>query len=213
MDLTNFIEAGKANFKRANEAKKALGDEKRQAELEVREARKQLLKTKRLAAQIKKSIRIREQERLQNQHGVSVGDYYRCKKRNRVACDLCKQIAAKYRKEQVAKDPTKFNRQKRESNKRNGTNHKNRDRARKRGVVSQYYTRKQIIDRDGLDCHICKVPVDLTANHVQGQPGWELYPHIDHVVPLALGGIDTIDNVKLAHAKCNIDKGTRLLPA
>jgi 5-methylcytosine-specific restriction endonuclease McrA len=74
-------------------------------------------------------------------------------------------------------------------------------------VPSQYYTRQQLFDRDGYDCYLCNLPVELTANHIVGQPGWELYPHIDHVIPLALGGHDTLDNVKITHAKCNMVKG------
>ena len=53
----------------------------------------------------------------------------------------------------------------------------------------------------------------LGTPHNMSQPGWELYPHIDHVIPLSAGGHDALENVKLAHAKCNHDKelNSRLL--
>lgn len=213
MDLTNFIEAGKVNFAKANERRKAEAAERNKAKADLAEYKKKVAELKRLLVLLKKHARRIEKLKLENQHGISIGDYYRCKKKNQVACGPCKTIAALYRKAQVAKDPDKFNKQKRESAKRNGTPNGSRDRALAKGLKSEYYTRKHIIDRDGLDCHICNLPVDLSANHIQGQPNWENYPHIDHVVPIALGGDDILDNVKLAHAKCNLDKGFRLLPS
>jgi 5-methylcytosine-specific restriction endonuclease McrA len=152
-----------------------------------------------------------ERDKLNNQHGTSVGDYDRCRKNNPTACGLCLAVAAKYRREQIAKDPQKFNKQKRESNKRLGKV-TSRDRAKKNGGKYEYYTRQQILDRDGSDCYLCQEPVDFNAPHTRGEPGWETYPHVEHVIPLAKGGDDTLSNVKIAHAKCNIDKGVRLLP-
>lgn len=161
------------------------------------------------AQQLRKEQRELERQRLLNQHGTSIGDYSRCKKNNTTACELCLKAAAAYRRAQVAKDPAKFKQQDKDYYKKypHKKVHNNRERARKRGVPSQYYTRQHIFDRDGYDCYLCNLPVELTANHVVGQPGWELYPHIDHVIPLALGGHDTLDNVKIAHAKCNMVKG------
>jgi len=146
---------------------------------------------------------------LDNQHGTCVSDYYRCKRNYGTACDSCKAAAALYRKKQVAQDPAKFTKQKRDSERRTGRNTKGRRRL--KGGKHRYWTRQQIIKRDGLNCYLCGIPVDFEANPVQGRSGWEMYPHIDHVIPLALGGDDTIENVKLAHAKCNIDKGVKLL--
>jgi 5-methylcytosine-specific restriction endonuclease McrA len=33
--------------------------------------------------------------------------------------------------------------------------------------------------------------------------------HLDHVVPLALGGAHKVDNLQWSHARCNIGKGGR----
>ncbi len=161
------------------------------------------------AAQLRREQRELERQRLSQQHGTGIGDYGRCKRNNTTACDLCLKAASAYRKAQVAKDPEKFKQQKKKYLKDNPRRrpHNNRERARKKGVPSKYYTRQQLFDRDGYDCYLCNLPVELTANHIQGQPGWELYPHVDHVIPLALGGHDTLANVKIAHAICNIRKG------
>jgi 5-methylcytosine-specific restriction endonuclease McrA len=182
--------------------------------------RQEALKAQKEQARLKREVAVaeehlrrqqREQERLRlaSQHGTSIVDYSRCKKANTTACQPCRAAAAAYRKAQVAKDPEKFKQQKKKSLKSNPHRrpHNNRERARKRGVPSQYYTRQHIFDRDGYDCYLCNLPVELTANHIVGQPGWELYPHVDHVIPLALGGHDTLDNVKITHAKCNMAKG------
>lgn len=159
--------------------------------------------------QLRRQQREQHRQRMLNQHGTSIGDYSRCKKANTTACQPCLAAAAAYRRAQVAKDPAKFKQQDKDYYKKyphkRGTN--SRGRARKKGVPSQYYTRQQLFDRDGYDCYLCNKPVELTANHIVGQPGWELYPHIDHVIPLALGGHDTLDNVKITHAKCNMVKG------
>jgi HNH endonuclease len=154
----------------------------------------------------------REKQRalLDNQHGTTVGDYERCRKNHGSACEKCRAVAAKYAREKFHSDP-KY----REAEKRwrkanpNKLYRDSKDRALKYGGKHKYYTRQHIFDRDGYDCYLCSTPVDLTANHIVGQPGWELYPHIEHVHPLSKGGDDTLDNVKIAHAKCNMDKGAQ----
>lgn len=57
--------------------------------------------------------------------------------------------------------------------------------------------RAQIIERDGLTCRLCWLPVD--SNDV----------HIDHIHPVALGGSDHPDNLQVTHSLCNIRKGAR----
>lgn len=63
-----------------------------------------------------------------------------------------------------------------------------------------------IVERDGQSCRLCGCDVDLTLR----------YPHpmsksLDHVVPLSRGGAHTIENVQLAHLRCNMSKGARLV--
>lgn len=65
-------------------------------------------------------------------------------------------------------------------------------------------TTTELADRDGLNCSICCVHVDLTV-------AWPdpLSPSVDHRIPRALGGLDEPSNVALAHLRCNISKGIR----
>lgn len=50
------------------------------------------------------------------------------------------------------------------------------------------------------------MPVDRDARR-----GSRLAPSVDHVVPVAEGGTKHIDNLRLAHIRCNARKGKRLL--
>lgn len=211
----------KVNAEKFNDALRAIRYQRKLIASQLaKHERRQALEAQKEQARLAREVAVaaeqlrrqqREQRRLElaSQHGTSIGDYSRCKKANTTACKPCLAAAAAYRRAQVAKDPAKFNQQKKKSLKSNPNRrrHSNRDRARKKGVPSQYYTRQQLFDRDGYDCYLCNLPVELTANHIQGQPGWELYPHVEHVIPLALGGHDTLANVKIAHAVCNIRKG------
>jgi len=163
----------------------------------------------------KRTIRETNRTKLAHQHGTGPGDYDRCRKNNNgVACAPCKAAAAKYAREKFHSDPKYKEAEKlwRKANP-NKVYRDSKDRALKHGGKHSYYTRQQIFDRDGYDCYLCNIPVDLTAPHVQGQPGWELYPHVEHVIPLSKGGDDTLENVKIAHAKCNIDKGAKIYQA
>ncbi|HSN20083.1 MAG TPA: HNH endonuclease signature motif containing protein [Usitatibacter sp.] len=57
--------------------------------------------------------------------------------------------------------------------------------------------RERVIARDGLVCGICGG--DVPRDDV----------HIDHIVPVSLGGADDIDNLRVAHAFCNVSRGNR----
>lgn len=59
--------------------------------------------------------------------------------------------------------------------------------------------RSAIFERDKGVCHICSATVDP-----------EKY-HLDHVIPLVLGGDHTASNLKVAHPRCNLQKGAKLL--
>ena len=72
------------------------------------------------------------------------------------------------------------------------------------------YSDADVLSTYGLDCHICQTPIDLNAPRQVGQDGWEKGLHIDHVYPLSKGGLDTIENVKPSHGKCNIVKWATL---
>lgn len=62
--------------------------------------------------------------------------------------------------------------------------------------------RKQVA-RGRPPCHLCGNEIDYdAASHLE-----PLSFTIDHIIPLAKGGTDTIDNLAAAHRKCNRDKG------
>jgi 5-methylcytosine-specific restriction endonuclease McrA len=197
------IEKGKINQER-REKQKVIKEEQKRIREEERERR---LLIKKLIKLINKRIK----QELNDRHGVSIGDYQRCRKVTGKACDLCRAIAAEYVRNKYKTDPKYKEAEKRWRKENPDRAYANRHRAKKYGVPTEYYTKKHIFDRDGYDCYLCNTPVDLTAPHIQGQPGWEKYPHIEHVIPISKGGPDTKANVKIAHAKCNIDKGVELL--
>ena len=211
-------ETGRRNFAAANARKSAEAAIRNKTKKEIA-ARRRLIKRlitliNRRIAKLSKVKRETNRTLLANQHGVTVGDYDRCRKNNGIACEPCKATAAKYVREKFHSDP-KYKEAEKRWKKANPhkVSQRPKQRALKTGAKHEYYSRKQIFDRDGYDCYLCQTPVDLTAPYVQGQPGWETYPHIEHVVPLAKGGDDTLANVKISHAKCNIDKGTKVYQA
>lgn len=61
--------------------------------------------------------------------------------------------------------------------------------------------------RDGDFCRSCGFKIDFDAAQYD-----DLAPEIDHIVPLALEGTHTWDNVQLLHGRCNRSKGARLIP-
>ncbi len=81
-----------------------------------------------------------------------------------------------------------------------------RRRARKLCNGFEPYTEIQVLELYGTDCHICGEPIDLNATRKIGELGWEKGLHLDHVIPISKGGVDTIKNVKPSHGKCNIKK-------
>lgn len=53
-------------------------------------------------------------------------------------------------------------------------------------------------------CGICKGEIDYSLHYLD--PGAFV---VDHIMPLALGGPDTIENKQAAHRKCNRDKSDK----
>ena len=74
-------------------------------------------------------------------------------------------------------------------------------RAVKKGVTTENFTRQDVLDKWGTDCHICSDPIDLD--------NWDQ----DHVIPLqpkeGEPGEHTLANVKPSHPHCNRSKGNK----
>ena len=79
-------------------------------------------------------------------------------------------------------------------------------RARKRNCLTASYTEKQIVELYGTVCYICGLEIDFSAPRQTGRLGWQKGLHIEHVIDIALGGPDTIENVRPSHAICNLTK-------
>ena len=57
---------------------------------------------------------------------------------------------------------------------------------------------KALLRRDGKKCWLCREPIDLDA------PFNDPYaPTLDHVTPQARGGKTVLENLRLAHFRCN----------
>lgn len=58
---------------------------------------------------------------------------------------------------------------------------------------------REILERSGMVCHICKQPIESRADL-----------HFDHVIPLSKLGPHEPDNIRPAHKFCNLSKGDRV---
>ena len=68
---------------------------------------------------------------------------------------------------------------------------------------SKYINLASLYERDRGICWLCGKPCDMSLDTNDNY-----YPSIDHVYPVAKGGKDTWDNVRLAHRICNTRKAT-----
>lgn len=69
-----------------------------------------------------------------------------------------------------------------------------------------YAHNKAILRKTATACALCGMPFDKSLK----------YPHplsisIDHIIPVALGGRSTLDNLQATHLICNKEKGKKLL--
>ena len=77
----------------------------------------------------------------------------------------------------------------------------NRWQYRKKKIFTSVYSANDLIEKEGFVCGICKKPIDPLINYPD-----KYSLSIDHIYPLSKGGTDTLENVQLAHLKCNIKK-------
>jgi 5-methylcytosine-specific restriction endonuclease McrA len=80
----------------------------------------------------------------------------------------------------------------------------------KKGAKQEPYTYKEVLDKYGQRCHLCKQAIDLKAPRQCGVEGWENGLHVDHIIPLSKGGDDTLENVRPSHGYCNIKKNATM---
>lgn len=78
---------------------------------------------------------------------------------------------------------------------------KRRKKIKANGEVHWDISIERLLKRDGSTCYLCG------ENTIKGEDtNHELYPSIEHVIPIAKGGTHTWDNVKIAHRRCNWEK-------
>jgi 5-methylcytosine-specific restriction endonuclease McrA len=71
-------------------------------------------------------------------------------------------------------------------------------------VVGPKLTIRDLGDRDGWRCHLCRRHVDSTL--VSPHPRSATF---DHLIPVSKGGTDSPVNLALAHRDCNTRRGNR----
>lgn len=64
----------------------------------------------------------------------------------------------------------------------------------------------ELAERDGFICYLCNGQVDMTVPRLSPNGAT-----VDHIVPISRGGLDTLENIKLTHWKCNRAKGAKLI--
>lgn len=84
-------------------------------------------------------------------------------------------------------------------------NRRNDKRINQQNIVDRNITLATLYRRDKGVCHICGMPCDYNDFEIRNgnKVVLDLYPTIDHVIPLARGGLHEWGNVKLAHKRCN----------
>lgn len=128
------------------------------------------------------------------------------------SCSQCREAQREYDRQRFYKNPEL----KRERNKKHVNLTKKREAWRRRdallrGVKTEKYSEDQVLLKYGKNCHICHFPINMSAPRRSGMGiGWEYGLNIDHVIPISMGGNDTIENVRPAHVLCNIRKGSRI---
>lgn len=84
----------------------------------------------------------------------------------------------------------------------------------KNGKADYSINIKKLNERDNGICHICDEQVDF-CDYFETPEGYFIagntYPSIDHVIPIAKGGLHQWNNVKIAHRICNSIKRDTLL--
>lgn len=78
----------------------------------------------------------------------------------------------------------------------------------KSAMVDKDITVEGLYRRDGGTCYLCGRKCNFEDYTVKDGAfiAGDWYPSIDHVIPLAKGGLHSWDNVMLAHHRCNSEK-------
>ena len=144
--------------------------------------------------------------RLKPKCGTKAGYDFHVRQAKEEPCQPCIQALRIYWREQRVIRNNRINKLRRSWGTNNPEIRKTRGKMQARRAGKGDWTVEQALVLYGFDCHICKNPIDLNAPTKVGANGWEMSLHLDHVVPLSRNGKDTLENVRPAHARCNIRK-------
>lgn len=79
------------------------------------------------------------------------------------------------------------------------------DRCRNTGQTRHKTQPAYLAERDGLDCGICRTPVDMAARWPDPKSA-----SVDHIIPVSRGGTHDESNLQLSHWACNHAKRDRV---
>ena len=142
------------------------------------------------------------------EHGTRSGYDWHRRDKLESPCNDCQEAERAYWKNQRVIRNERINKLRREWRFRtpNARRH-----FRRNDTAPGNYSDIDVLETYGVQCHICNDPIDLSAPRKVGQDGWERALHIDHVYPLSKGGLDTLENVRPSHGKCNVIKWATVL--
>ena len=74
------------------------------------------------------------------------------------------------------------------------------------------FRRRQVSDRDGNACKQCGWKFGDPVPTISRRTGFTTYRtlEIDHIIPVALGGTNAVENLQILCTTCNARKGARL---
>lgn len=88
-------------------------------------------------------------------------------------------------------------------------NARKQNRIPKEQMIDSDITLEALYRRDSGVCYLCGKQCDWDDK--DGNKVGPSYPSIDHLIPVARGGLHSWSNVRLAHFKCNADKSDTIL--
>ena len=83
----------------------------------------------------------------------------------------------------------------------------------KNKIIDKGISLPKLADRDHNQCQICGLFVDWN-DYIETDKTvicGDMYPSIDHIRPISLGGLHSWDNVQLAHRGCNTRKSNKYI--
>lgn len=78
-------------------------------------------------------------------------------------------------------------------------------------MIDKDITLEALYRRDSGVCYLCGGQCDWNDRDKEKNTVGASYPSIDHIIPIARGGLHAWNNVRLAHFKCNQEKGADLI--